>query len=80
MVRSEVYRRSTGSILNFGADLATCLSQSLPLRTTVTYTARYSQRFPYLSLPAPPSAFLVTWCLGVFACLRFSSYTTLSLP
>jgi len=35
MVRSEVYRQSTGSILNSGADLATCLSQSLPFRTTV---------------------------------------------
>ena len=33
--RSEVYRQSTGSILSSGADLATCLSQSLPFRTTV---------------------------------------------
>ena len=32
MVRSEVYRQSTGSILNSGADLATCLSQSLPFK------------------------------------------------
>jgi len=34
------------------------------------HTARYSQRFPYLSLPAPLSAFLVTWCPSVSACLR----------